>query len=330
MPAPHNSIIERTNSLLAGGRVHDAIAMATRAAQAGDPDALMQVAIWRLAGHPLPRDLPEARRLLRRAAEAGHADAALTEIALVGNGSGGAPDWPGALDLLRSAARRDAMAAAHLALIEAMALRPDGAPSTLLSGDRLSTSPDVTRFRQFCTPAECAHVASAAQHLLAPSAVADPRTGRLTEHPVRTSDGGVFPPTREDLVLQAINRRIALATETAVAQGEGLVVLRYRPGQQFRLHHDCLPGVRNQRIRTVLIYLNDEFTGGETQFPAASLTVRPQVGDAVVFTNTLGDGRPDPSATHAGLPVITGTKWLATRWIRGTPVDPWNVAQTAS
>jgi len=330
MPPARDSTISRANALLAAGRVQDAIALSTRAAQAGDPEALMQVAIWRLSGHPLPRDLPDARRLLRRAAAAGHADAALTEVALVGNGSGGKPDWAGALDLLRVAARRDATAAAHLALIKAMALRADGSPSTLPSGERLSTSPDVTRFHQFCTPAESAHVAAAAQHLLAPSSVVDPRTGRLTEHPVRTSDGGVFPPTREDLVLQAINRRIAFVTDTAVAQGEGLVVLRYRPGQQFRLHHDCLPGVRNQRVKTVLIYLNDDFTGGETQFPATSLTVRPQVGDAIVFTNTLGDGRPDPSATHAGLPVATGTKWLATRWIRAQPVDPWNAAQTAS
>ena len=65
--------------------------------------------------------------------------------------------------------------------------------------------------------------------------------------------------------------------------------------------------------------------------PAASplwahprITVTPRGGDALLFFNTLADGRADPATRHAGLPVRSGAKWLATRWIRARPLDPWN------
>ena len=70
------------------------------AAQAGNVDAVMRLATWHMIGAPLPRDLPRARALLRRAVEIGHVDGALMEVALTANGSGGPVDWPGALRLI--------------------------------------------------------------------------------------------------------------------------------------------------------------------------------------------------------------------------------------
>ena len=64
--------------------------------------ALVLLATWRMIGRPLPRDLPEARKLLRRAVEIGHVDGALMEIAMTANGSGGTADWAGALRLLEA------------------------------------------------------------------------------------------------------------------------------------------------------------------------------------------------------------------------------------
>jgi prolyl 4-hydroxylase len=277
----------------------------------------------------LARDLPAARALIRRAVAIGHVDGALMEVALTANGSGGPADWASALALLRTAAADDPVAQRHLMLLAAMDLDAAGAPRSLPPSERLSDTPDVLRFRRLISPGECAHIAGAAQDVLAPSHVVDPKTGGLREHPIRTSDGAVIGPTREDLVIRAINRRVAAISGTHVDQGEALSVLRYRPGQQFRLHHDAIAGVANQRIKTVLLYLNDGFRGGETCFPAAGLTITPAAGDAILFVNTLADGMADPAATHAGLPVTAGVKWLATRWIRARPIDPWNMPATA-
>lgn len=321
---------EQVDALLAAGRTGEAVAVAERAAAAGDGEALTLLATWRLVGNPLPRDLPAARALLARARALGHRGAAQMEIALTGNGSGAdGPDWAGALALLRAAAEGEPAARAQAALLDAMALHGDGSPARLPSPEPLAPNGAVQRFPGFLSPAECGHVARAASGLLEPAVVVDPATGRQVRHPHRTSDGAVLGPTREDPVVRAINLRIAAASGTHVDQGEALTILRYVPGQQYRPHHDSLPGTRNQRVKTMLLYLNEGFGGGETTFPAYKLSIRPRGGDAVLFTNTRADGRPDPAALHAGEPVTQGAKWLATRWIRARPFSLWTGPEVA-
>jgi prolyl 4-hydroxylase len=288
-------------------------------------DSLIQAAVDAM----VTRDLPSARALLRKAVTIGNVDAALMEVAMTANGSGGPADWPGAVALLRAAAASDPAAQRQLALVEALRLSPDGTPRTLPQPERLSDAPDVVRFPRLLSPEECAHIAGAVQDILEPSHVVDPQSGKLREHPIRTSDGALVGPTREDLVIRAINLRIAAISGTGVDQGEALSVLRYRPSQQFRMHHDAIGETKNQRIKTVLIYLNEGFVGGETFFPAPKLTIVPAAGDAIVFVNADASGRPHATANHAGLPVTHGVKWLATRWIRARPFDLWTGPEVA-
>jgi prolyl 4-hydroxylase len=288
--------------------------------------ALFDQALERLAA----RDLAAGRGLLRAAAEAGDVDAALSEIALTANGSGAPPDWAGAVALLQAAAGRHGGAAAQdLELLEAMALDCEGNPRRLPEAQQLDDDPAVRLWRGFLTPPECAHVALSVGDILGPSQVADPATGRLVEHPIRTSSAAQIGPTRESLPIQAILRRIAAATGTHVAQGESLTVLHYVPGQQYRMHMDALPATANQRIGTLLIYLNEGYIGGETTFGASGLTVAGRGGDALWFNNVTSEGAPDPRTRHAGLPVLQGVKWLATRWIRARPFDVWQGPEAA-
>lgn len=130
-------------------------------------------------------------------------------------------------------------------------------------------------------------------------------------------------PVQEDLV-RALNRRIAAASNTEITQGEPLAVLRYAPGQQYRPHHDALPGAANQRLWTMLVYLNESYAGGETRFPPLGLSVRGRLGDGLLFRNAAENGAPLPDALHEGAPVTAGRKWLCTRWIRQAAYDPWN------
>lgn len=282
------------------------------------PDALMQEAVSAL----LARDLARARELIRRAVTIGHVDAALMEIALVANGSGGPADWMAALRLLQAAAKDDPVAAEQLALVEDMELDEVGMPMQRPTGELLSRAPTVSLFRALLSPPECRHVASVAAAVMEPSLVIDPG-GKAIANPVRRCDNGTIGPTREDLVVRAINLRIASASDTHVTEGEPLTVLRYRPGQEYRPHFDALPNVANQRIKTVLVYLNEGFGGGETLFLASGLKVTPRAGDAILFDNIKADGAIDMQSRHAGLPVTHGAKWLATRWIRAKSYNPW-------
>ena len=305
------------------GDVSAAVRHVAAAAAQGDPQALYQQAIWHLIGNPLPRDLARGRALLRIASKAGHGDAAAVEIALIANGSGAMADWGGARTLLDAGAGRHPVLTGQRALVDAMGVDGVGAPSAALSSRALVPDGSIRLFPAFVTPAECAHVATGLSDLMAPASVLDPATGRTVPHPIRSADEAAYGPTREDLAIRAINLRIAAASGTAVDQGEALTILRYAPRQRFGLHSDVLARTRNQRVATMLLYLNDAFEGGETVFPDHELVVTPRAGDALLFLNTLPDGRPDPRKRHAGRPVVRGVKWLATRWIRQRSFDPW-------
>ncbi len=323
------TIADQAARLLDAGAVEDAVRLVSDAARRGDADALNELALWHVYGSPVRRDFGLARLLFGRAGEAGHRAAAITHAVFVALGAGADPDWRAALALLRSAARDNPLAARQLAIIDGMELDEDGQPLSLPGARRHATSPDVRQFPAIFSPDECAHLMALSAPLLVPSVVVDSRTGRQSPNPIRTSFGAVLGPIQQDLVVHALNMRIAAATGTAVEQGEPLVVLRYEPGQQYREHHDGLPGEPNQRCRTVIAYLNDDYDGGETSFAAANLAIKGGEGDAISFANTLPDGRIDERSRHAGQPVLRGSKWVCTRWIRNKIFDPWGL-RTAS
>jgi prolyl 4-hydroxylase len=309
------SAVAAAEQLVAAGRTPEAVLLLNRAGSAGDGDALFTLALWRLGGQLMPRDLAQARELFRRAGEAGRADAAKIYGNLLANGTGGPCDWQAAMARLKTLARRDRISRAELDIIERMDLTPEGNPRSVPEAKPLSESPWVARIPGLFTAAECDYLAKAAEPMLEPSVVVDERSGRQIPHPIRTSDGAAFAWVIENPAVHALNRRIAAASGTLVAQGEPLQVLRYRPGQQYRNHLDAVPGLDNHRVMTMLVYLNEGYEGGETRFVRTGLAVKGRKGDGLLFRNTLPDGRADPMSEHAGMPVTAGAKIIASRWI---------------
>ncbi|HEX8192243.1 MAG TPA: 2OG-Fe(II) oxygenase [Allosphingosinicella sp.] len=308
------SVLDEAGRLAQAGRRAEAVALVERAAEAGDAEALFALANWRLYGIFIPRDPAAAHPLLARAAAAGSIEAGHLLANLLAGGTGCRADPDVALARLRALA--DPIARRQLALLD----ETDEAehPPEILSED-----PPVRILRSLFSPAECDYLIALAEPALRPSVIVDPATGRPKPDPVRTSDGMNFGPAQEDLVVNRLNRRLAAATGTAYECGEPLHVLRYSPGQEYKPHLDALPGVSNQRVVTALVYLNGGYGGGETVFPELGLSAKGAPGDCLVFTNVDPGGRGDPRTRHAGTPVTGGVKWLATRWIRARPFDPF-------
>jgi prolyl 4-hydroxylase len=196
-----------------------------------------------------------------------------------------------------------------------MKLTPDGDPARLPAGKPLSHAPEVRLFPQAFSAAECDFLLFMAEPGYEPSVIRAP-DGRAVRDPVRTSDGSTIHWAIENPAIHAINRRLAALTGTCADQGEPLQILRYRPGEQYRSHFDHVPGAENQRMLTALIYLNENFEGGETCFVRTGLKVRARKGDALVFRSLGPDRRADPMSEHSGAPVTKGVKYLASRWIR--------------
>lgn len=317
-----NHAVQQAQQLLDRGDVQGAATLLNEAEARGDAVAARELAFWCLSGNRVRRDLTASRNYFERAAALGDSQSQVIARAFVAGGVGGPADWPRAMEMLESAAKEDREAAAQLELIGTMSLQSDGAPMAKFRSEFLCGDPEVRLFPGLFSSAECDYLITAAMPLLQPSTVVDPYTGRQSPHPVRTSSAAGFPFIAENPAVHALNRRLAAASETDVRAGEPLQVLCYSLGQEYRQHSDALPGVapHQQRVLTFLVYLNEDFAGGETAFPATGLSVRGRKGDGLLFRNASPDGTPNDRAVHAGLPVTSGAKIIASRWIRAAPL----------
>ena len=311
-------LLEQAGAIARSDGPQAAVRFVEQAAEAGDADGNFLVAHWLLHGTDRPRDAAAACRHLEQAASAGKGEAARVLAHLTASGTGCAADRQKALDLLEKAAPLDPVAAAELAMLPCLRKDTDAAR------EQISADPHIEIIRAVLDARECAWLMSRAEPLLKPSLVDDGRTGIGRPDPIRTSHGAAFVPHEADLVVQAITSRIAALSRTDPGHAEALYVMRYAPGQQYRPHLDWLPGLENQREWPAILYLNDSFEGGATAFPKLGLSLRLGAGDMILFRNSDSSQRADERMIHAGEPVTAGEKWVATRWIRHGPHDPYD------
>lgn len=143
---------------------------------------------------------------------------------------------------------------------------------------------------------------------------------------VRTSETAWIH--KDDPVVGPMIKRICDQFQLPVDNAESLQIVKYKPGAYYREHHDsccdnndsCKKFSENsgQRIRTILVYLNDEFEGGETHFPNLDKKLKAPRNGAIVFypMSTDTPHACHPKALHAGLPVTSGEKYVCNIWIR--------------
>ncbi|KAI9201544.1 hypothetical protein LWI28_025097 [Acer negundo] len=202
----------------------------------------------------------------------------------------------------------------------------------------ISWEPRAFVYHNFLSKEECEHLINLATPHMAKSTVVDSKTGQSKDSRVRTSSG-MFLRRGQDKIISNIEKRIADFTFIPAEHGEGLQVLHYEVGQKYEPHFDYFLDEFNtknggQRIATVLMYLSDVEEGGETTFPAAKanfssvpwwnelsecgkegLSIKPKMGDALLFWSMRPDATLDPSSLHGGCPVIRGNKWSSTKWM---------------
>jgi prolyl 4-hydroxylase len=199
-------------------------------------------------------------------------------------------------------------------------LQVQGRPIQVLLNSRL---PRVVVLGGFLADEECDQLRALADTRLARSETVVNETGGSEVNSARTSDG-MFFSRAENALCARIEQRIAALLNWPVENGEGLQVLRYLPGAEYKAHHDYFdpaqPGATTilarggQRVGTLVMYLNTPERGGATTFPDAGLEVAPIKGNAVFFSYPLPDAA--TLTLHSGAPVLAGEKWVATKWLR--------------
>ena len=184
-------------------------------------------------------------------------------------------------------------------------------------------NPRLVLFGNVLSDAECEDIIAHARPAMARSRTVATQTSGQEITPNRTSSG-MFYTRGQTPTVTKLEARIAKLLNWPVENGEGLQVLNYLPGAQYKPHHDYFNPQEpssaailqrgGQRLGTVVIYLNDVPAGGCTYFPETQLRIHPRKGHALFFS--YPQPHADTRSLHGGDPVIEGEKWIATKWLR--------------
>jgi hypothetical protein len=272
------------------------------AAADGDAEAAALLATLSAAGAWTPQDWAAALAYLEQAAELG-SKSAQGQLLLLSEGFGA--DWP---------SRREA-----IDLDRWLQLTPRMI---------LCEKPRVRMSEGFITQAAADWLIGLARGRTRPAMMVE-GPGAVPHFTTdRTNSDFIFDIFNADVVLTLVRTKISRMLQLPVEAMEPPQIFHYAVGQELKPHVDYLrrddrragdPAYSGDRIATVLIYLNDDFEGGETWFPRADLKAKAKKGGALYFANVDPAGAPDPNSLHAGTAPTTGEKWLFSQWIHDRP-----------
>jgi TPR repeat protein len=292
--------------------VFEGIRWALEAIHDGDAEAAHLLAVVTAEGLGIPQSWQGALDYLVKAAENGHALAQGELAALAGR-------WDIANALVSGAgtAREDWRRLRQTIDVAAWLAAP--------RAREMSQAPRLAVAEKFLAPAACDWLIERARPQTRRAAVFDVERGGHRLLDTRSNSGAYLNVAQMDMVTVAARARIAALSNLPLAGFEDSAILHYGTGQEYKPHYDFLdttPAMAQeiasggQRVATLLIYLNDGYDGGETDFPNARRRFKGRKGDALIFWNVTPNGQPDPLTLHAGLPPKAGEKWLFSQWIR--------------
>ena len=308
------------------GRYGEAVQWLERAASGGHLLAQTVLGARFISARGAPHDPVRGAALLAEAADKGQRDAAAYSAVLAATGIGRDQDWDEAFWRTKQASKLGHQRSkAALAAIGEPDLKAWFAPA---ERDVRSASPEIWVVPKFLPRRVCDWIIAQSKDFLRPAQVynAD-RAGAVDES--RTNSGTGFSLLDLDVVFVLARAKMAQAIGRPVETFETTNVLHYSVGQKFSPHFDFVDPVtpelaadvaaKGQRVGTFLVYLNDGYGGGETDFPLLKLQVKGRKGDGLFFRSADETGAPDRRTYHAGLPPTSGEKWILSQWMRNRP-----------
>ena len=305
---------------------------------------MTQLAKRIIVGDRAPRLRRQGIALLGDAVRMGSAEAADRLAVIHASGVVAPPDWPAALKLLVLAAERGwAPASAQLEVLKSMlgpgthaavaaALVEDASVRQLLvpeAGRVIHEDPRICHFPRFVSKRVCDWLIERARGRLERARVYDVRRQTDIVDDSRTNSFAVFSAMEADLVHLLVQSRMVAGCGQPVSHMEASTVLHYAVGETIGHHYDFVdpadPGhaeevrARGHRVATFLVYLNDDYEGGETVFPRIDVRHAGRCGEGLLFVNTLPDGQPNLRTLHSGEPPTQGEKWVFSQFVRDRP-----------
>jgi prolyl 4-hydroxylase len=270
----------------------------------GDADALSQMATLKAAGAWMPQNWTEALDLLQTAAERG-SERARGQLMILGDEGGGADrSWArlrASVDLRR-----------WLSVPERRAI---------------CEAPRIRVVENFVPLAVCDWLMARGAGRYQRSMMFDGQASNVLDS--RTCSDFKFDILDADVVMQIVRERIAAITTLPTVAFEPPQIFHYALGEEIKAHYDALRlgdqgygqrgTYKGDRIATFLLYLNDDYDGGELEFPRVKVRHKGRAGDGIYFAHVDANGVPDRLSLHAALPITRNEKFILSQWIHDRP-----------
>lgn len=326
----------------AEGRHYEAINLLARATRAGDLAAMSELGHRLMTGDRAPALEEDGVRFIIEAAQGGDPRALARVAAFTAAGAWVTQDWSGSLRLLARAAQAGEPSAqgqlASLQPDEASTAAPDwnGIAARFPFDEWLRPAPTealhehVHRVSSLAPASMCRWLIERARGRLERAKVYDSVSRAEMVHEMRSNTVANFNLSNFDVVQLLVQARMAQTCRYPLQHFEAPMVLHYDVGEQITPHFDFIDQKapdyeqqireQGQRMVTFLLYLNDDYEGGETTFPDLGLVNRGHTGEGLYFINALPDGKPDRRMVHTGSPPTSGEKWIVSQFIRNIPL----------
>jgi prolyl 4-hydroxylase len=323
----------------------DQRAMQEAAVGSEDSRAAVQAGLQYLMASDAPPNTAYGVKLIEQAALAGDPEGAALAATLASTSLWRERDWDQAFDHLVVAAEKG-----HELSQSSLRILAGGPAGDMAQGDdwrrmrdqidlaawltpppmrTIRDAPRMCAIENFAPVSVCNWLIACARDQLSRATIYDRVTGGATEDGRRTNSQCDLNVDTCGVLTFILRARIAAIVNRPEEAMEIPKILHYAPGETFEEHYDYLDpkepayalelATRGQRCQTFLLYLNDDFTGGETSFPEIAVAHRGAQGDAFLFANINAAAELDRDTRHAGLPPETGEKWVFSQSIRDLP-----------
>ncbi len=189
----------------------------------------------------------------------------------------------------------------------------DGEPTLTKNLEQIHSNPNVYLVRNFLTGGEIQHfdkICTQRMKKFKSSFVENDKNKEVISED-RTSTY-TYLGKGQDAIVRSVESRASNLAGMTSEFCEPLQIVSYTTGQKFETHHDAGTLLDNgevelvppRRLVTLFVYLNTLPEGeGHTEFPELGISVRPERGCAVLFSNVLANGDIDPRTVHRANPV---------------------------
>ncbi|XP_033225929.1 prolyl 4-hydroxylase subunit alpha-1-like [Belonocnema kinseyi] len=188
--------------------------------------------------------------------------------------------------------------------------------------EEVYVDPKIVVYHDVIYEEEIENIKSLSEPMLKSAQIFNKITGKL-EHSKARVTKIAFIKDEKNKHVKLLSRRVEHITGLTVDTAEQLQIGYYEIGGFYQPHFDFatkdivspFSARVGNRLATILFYMNDVTKGGGTIFPTLNFTVWPKKGSALFWYNLKRNGEGDLSTFHAACPVLSGTKWIATKWL---------------